>query len=1228
MNQQHTDPTENNEYHQEIKIIFKETLKEYSKIDTACIFSALLLNPSYQSSQYRLEKAVAISLSFCEGTKRPDNNLINFILEKSFELFGLLEDPAEEVFISIVWFENEQYKLSAGLWEGGIYNTQIFLDFIDTAPKNKNSTFIKNRIRTILKASDLIITKIDLKINEVGDKTPVDTIVLEDSNNLNELIDSVKLQHFDKSKFLPCIDINNLSELYTQEFGASDLEESPFFINGESCSLILPSSVLVCIKRQIINFVRNNYSNELLNSLFFNCQANRLYNTRLLRKFKNVPIQFRSINGIENWMSSDVIFEFDKGYFFHFIFLGENLSTLDSNWFSGFTEPDEHLSNYIDKSINKVKDFVIEKKGGGRGCTIIVPCGFGKGLALGLNFKSDIQWMLTVIHSHDLDTLSNDPDCSPHKVWRIIESLEQIITMGVRLLDYNGFFNTYAYAKQNNYCLLPHESFKDPSNIPSNIFIALPSNSQVDVRKQVYKDSEKRLVYHHELGAVKVTRAFVEPFFLNNNKYDIYCLEEINQNIFQCIYIQDDYEIWIEQKLIENHDFPLQYQCFEAALSWVHKIFTVIKNFGLVLPDSLQVWNLSFIFQEDTDKLRDCPEPEKILSCFTNTFISPVLYSSFETDFLDGLRSENNFSEQALILSLVSYICDFNKITDYKKILNKIIESPDAKYMHSFVANKYREFFIKDKENPIYIEQTDENNIKLNLGWHCRNRSQGNIIETKKDCKKYLNEFVGNLWELIRKKLGVLNRELLIKSLLKNMELANHQKERWERSFKANLALHKNKENLYSVVNDKLGQLNRASLSSRLVIEMAICESPLSGGKEAGVLDIQELICLASEMHYIGGVSEAINYDLIEPKLVISTFGDIIFDHDFENTILTSYASKINELSLANKIQEYPKNLEEKEPVKTVNNLFEDDFNKAWIGEFGFTLDDARVFIDKLEDYGLKKKKHIYQVSYENLVGIFNKEPIEIIEKIISELVIYPRNSWTEIPPPFKPSDWQPWRFRRRFSLSFRPLVQFDSSNFLVSPQHVRDAFHYLVSSCHSATLDENHFSNHLMKKWIGTTRGANGLAFNLKVANRLQELGWTVKKEIKLTEILNQKLPDFGDVDVFAWNKKLNIVAVIECKDLDYAKTLGEISRQIYDFKGQKTRKGKKDRLLKHIDRLNILMEHKGQLSKFVNISSDIGIKGYVVFSNTVPMVFNDNRSYKDKVEFLTFDQLEQLGK
>lgn len=1217
----------NDEDYQFIKNAFGEALKEYSKIDTVSVFSSFLLNPSYQSSQYRLEKAISICLSFCKGDKEPDLSLVKFIFEKSYELFGSMEDPAEDVFISTVWFEGNQYKVSKGLWEGGIYQTQIFLDFISSAQNNEKNIFIKNRLRAILKASDLILTKIGISINEIGAEYPITDINYDEIPDLRELIDKVKLPHFDESLFLPCIDINNLSELYKQEFGESDLEEAPFVTDGDSCSLILPSSILVCIKRQIINFVRKNYSNEMLDALFFIYQAKKINETNLLRKLVNIPIEFSRIKGIDGWRYYDNIIEFDKGYFFHFIFLGESLSSLGSDWFNGFTKPDNKLSKYIDYLISEAKFSAIEKKGGRKGCTILVPCGYGKGLVLNLGFKSDNQWMLEIINSHDLDTISNDTDCNPHRIWRIVESLEQLATMGVRLMNPNGFLNLYAYAKENNYCIVPHQSFQESDSTPYGITIFMSSNYQIKLRQQVIKDSEKLQEYHHKIGAVKVVRGFTDSLFINNDKYNIYYPETVDRDIFQCIYVSSDFKIWIEQRIIKDFDFSIQYQCFEAALSWMEKIIIVVNSAGLLIPDNLKIWNLSFNFPKDFNEIRDCPKPEEVLSCFSNKFVSPVLYSTFGTEFIDGLRQEDNFSEQALILSFISYICDFNGISDYREILNKIIESPFARHIHLFVAKKYREIFISDKQEPIHIEQTDGNNIKLNLGWSCRDRSQGNLIEGKNDCKHYLNDLVGRIWETIKKKLQVLDRESLIYDLLVNMEISDHQKERWKRTFKANLALQQDTADLYSVVNNKILLFNGASLSSRLVIEMAICECPLNGGREAGILDIQELMCLASLMHHLGGLSEAINYDAIDPKLVISTFGDVMFNQDFNNTVLESYAYKINESALSVSVNKYAEHLTESKPVETVNGLFKENFTKAWVDEFGFTIDDARSVIDTLEDYGRKQSKLIYRVSYEDILGMFDAEKLEVVKRVIEELVIYPRASWTTIPSPFKKVDWQPWRFRRRFSLIMRPFVQFDDTNFLISPQHIRNAFIYLARSCHDATLDENHFSSKLMKKWVGDARKTNGLAFNTDVANKLQELGWTVREEIKLTEILNKKLEDWGDVDVLAWNNKLKIVAVIECKDLDFAKTEGEIARQLYDFKGQQDEKGKKDRLLKHVCRLDVLSNDIDTLAKFTEMNSEFTLKGYVVFSNTVPMVFNDNRFYKDQIEFLTFEQLEHLG-
>ncbi len=77
----------------------------------------------------------------------------------------------------------------------------------------------------------------------------------------------------------------------------------------------------------------------------------------------------------------------------------------------------------------------------------------------------------------------------------------------------------------------------------------------------------------------------------------------------------------------------------------------------------------------------------------------------------------------------------------------------------------------------------------------------------------------------------------------------------------------------------------------------------------------------------------------------------------------------------------------------------------------------------------------------------------------------------------------------------------------------------------------------------------------------------------ITLTAILNAKLDrNYGDVDVLAWRGTR--VLAVECKSLEIAQTLGEIARQLHEFRGETHPHGKPDRLRKHLDRVKVLQE------------------------------------------------------
>lgn len=549
--------------------------------------------------------------------------------------------------------------------------------------------------------------------------------------------------------------------------------------------------------------------------------------------------------------------------------------------------------------------------------------------------------------------------------------------------------------------------------------------------------------------------------------------------------------------------------------------------------------------------------------------------------------------------------------------------------MHFFKAKGYREHLdIQiDKKEPIIVEETDEKNIKLGMGWKDNKPCDNNFIEGKEPCKKYLGEIVGSLWETIRNKLKKIDRASLISILLNNLELSEHQINRWKRTYKANLSLHRIRGDFDKVASEKLSQFTGASLGSRLLIEMAVCEAALEGGKEAGVLDIQELLCLTMTMHILGGVSEAINCEVIEPRLVISSFGDILYDHSFYDTIISPYHSSNLKSDFQYSSENYETNFEEDKPIACVKEYFDVEFIDSWFKEFKFHIDEARRFVDFIEDYGLKLNKLVFEVPYLTLTKTFPTSDSEAFIKVLSVLSIYPRDSWTNIPKPFKKTDWQPWKFRRRFSNAFKPIVEInEKKDLLISPEHVRRGFFHLVRSAYQAHLDENHFTSKKMRQWIGKTRAKEGLAFNSKVAKKLSYLGWNVREEIRITEILNKKLIDLGDVDVLAWNEKSNVVLVIECKNLEFAKTQGEIARQLSEFKGVVNHEGKNDRLYKHILRIRELEADLDGVSRFVNSNNLIVLKPCLLFSRLVPMNFSNSSELNKGISFLCFDEIEEL--
>jgi hypothetical protein len=164
------------------------------------------------------------------------------------------------------------------------------------------------------------------------------------------------------------------------------------------------------------------------------------------------------------------------------------------------------------------------------------------------------------------------------------------------------------------------------------------------------------------------------------------------------------------------------------------------------------------------------------------------------------------------------------------------------------------------------------------------------------------------------------------------------------------------------------------------------------------------------------------------------------------------------------------------------------------------------------------------------------------------------------------------------------------------------------------------------MVRWIGHANHVQRTEFNLSVADRMRELGWEVEPEVRLTKLLGRSLDrDYGDIDVLAWKPTSGQVFVMECKSLQFHKTLGEVAEQLSDFRGETGSDGKPDHLMRHLERLRVLDSHAPQISKSLRLQTPIQMTGHLVFKNPVPMQFAWDKM-ASKIKLSLFDELDKL--
>jgi hypothetical protein len=407
-------------------------------------------------------------------------------------------------------------------------------------------------------------------------------------------------------------------------------------------------------------------------------------------------------------------------------------------------------------------------------------------------------------------------------------------------------------------------------------------------------------------------------------------------------------------------------------------------------------------------------------------------------------------------------------------------------------------------------------------------------------------------------------------------------------------------------------------------------------------------MAMASQMHHLGGYSDAIKSCAMPAKIEISAAGEVMMDHGFSDKIVNPFGEMYQGRGLASASANYGRHYgETRAKDKAVSEPEEsgdeeatqkarrnEEFAEVWQQEYGVSFEIMQAVWNGFYNILEADRKAVSKWLRSELISRLVKEtelPPDVVLSCLAPFTYTPRDTWNSSPKGMGDWAWAPWRFQRPLSIVTRPIIQLsdgDDPTLFVAPAMIATHLDKFIIGARIGDLERRLFrENGPLFKWIDRINAETGEAFNETVAAGFREVGWQAQANLSDGQLFNRKKTQgFGDVDVLAWNETEGRVLVIECKDLSMDKTIGEIAKRLEKYQGETNEKGKKDDLKKHLVRCEAIEAEQDRVAAFVNMEIK-QIERILLFSEPTPLQYSEITD-KHNVALVTFAEIaERFG-
>ena len=1195
----------------------RSILEKYDFESTVSQLSSLLTIPVFQGNTLRLEILIHLAISSCVGKIKPSIKELSSLLNEQMKNTQILslEDNVDDVFITNIETSIGNLLIFEGPGGSNDYNIQTIYDVLDNKRIPEECRNILIPCLALLKLSDIVARSLGLKRWDSTSSYPGAKLTLPTSIKLQNNVKAIHFSYKDLKKMKIDFDLLRpfiLSEekqrnLLNEHLDNSSLERHPVIKTKSGIIITLPHTISLAIIMFILKSIKdvgqmNQFDYALGNHQYRQIQGIALKEIRNNSKFIPIP----AFEGELPVLNSELLkYDFDK--YIHIVFIKDDMDECENDGlYSYMPFSQEHqinLSNYI----NTVAEHCKSQNNYTIGFTMLVNGGLGRGIFLD-SIQSPENWVVFNISVPDLLMMSKGLDDPLDKFFKCLYQKHQVIKQGVQIQSFSGEYNFYCYWLILKNQIMP----RDLETGKHNVFF-VDNSYLLPERKRI-----RRLEDRHLIGDVKsclrpVIRLSKDPFFKKMKNLPIYFSETHLYQNEKAVAIQTKtgshwliivlgkknwtYNILISDLL--NGLAGLYYNLFNDT--------NILDHLNVKGATEIRLDFSNVLFDEVLTNIK----PKELEAVIDNDLKSRIVKITLPQSFLMHFQGSDYKGEKILFGYILSAFIELQGSKKLKKnhqlkLLSTVLNDPGMKLIHLFISYYPADLLINIAKPPKFIAHEDFIFSKINLSKNCYELTDSKKIKGLNKCNDFLHKVVAKIWIEIKPILKKLDRNALIKSLLDRYESVIHDRNNWNKTSKALISLYGNEKDTYMVAQKR--ELDRSLISNacRTAIEMCNCESPENEGIKVNSWVLEELLSKIILMIEVGLDSEAIQNNLIEPAIEIHPNGEYSIDRSFYETVIKPFQVDYHQASFETSAKKYDQYYKSNKPSESnrLDNLYASNYISAFEDEYSITPDETMECFGELIDLAVELDTVIVATTINEVIIRTVKNRGLPKGKIMAFFNIFctvHRPNWDKPPKGFKFNDIAPWRFRRRLSMVSKPLIVNGlegNDTMIFGVRSFQEGCHYLLEKSEDGILPLKFFKSQKMKSYIGSINNQRGHEFAEYVGNEFEQKEWNVRCEIEMTELgASSKL---GDVDVLAW-KQNGEVLIVECKRLQFSKTIAEIAGICRRFQGEV-----KDDLDKHLQRVQFIKSNLNSLTKIIGFTPDIKMVDHKLITNTtVPMTY-----------------------